>query len=254
MRIETLLCGTLKVKAEEMIKPLPLELIKGRYPVDAEGYMKLAMHSLLLEESGSIAVIDPGCADFLPSSISETYGLEITVPLEETLLSIGISAEQVTDVIFTHLHFDHGSGAFKRVPGNIQKTFPNASYHVLKEHYEYALKPDRKEASSFFTKLFRYIDRIYWLEEWKPEWIRFKRYYGHTRAMVVPVILDGSEPIHYLSDLIPMDVFLEKGTFSGYDLSPETAIMEKEDFLQDLSGSGRMIYFHDLLKASRFYP
>ena len=254
MRINTMKCGTLKVKAEEMIKPLPLEVIQRKYEVDAGGYMKLAMQSLLVEESESVLVIDPGCADFLPRSLAESYGLEIGVPLEESLIKMGVAAEQVTDVIFTHLHFDHGSGAFRRVPGNIVKVFPNARYHVSKEHYDYARKPQPREASSFFTTFFRYVDRIYWLEDWSREWIKFMPFYGHTHGMVVPVILDGHTSVYYLSDLIPMEIFLDTGVYSGYDLNPDLAIREKKDLLSGLAGSNQIIYFHDPLENSRIYP
>ena len=254
MRINTLMCGTLTVKADEMIKPVSLEVIGGKYNIDARGNMKLAMHGLVVEESDRIVVIDPGCADFLPRTITDAYGLEIEVPLEENLSKLGVAVDRVTDVIFTHLHFDHGSGAFKRVPGNIEKVFSNARYHVSKEHFAYASNPDKKEASSFFTKIFRYVDRVYWLEDWDAEWIRFNKYYGHTYGMVVPVIFDGETPVYYISDLIPMYIFLHSGVYSGYDLNPDLAIREKEDFLSRLSGPNRLIYFHDPLSRSSSYP
>jgi glyoxylase-like metal-dependent hydrolase (beta-lactamase superfamily II) len=247
------MCGTLRVEAVEMIRPLPLEEIRRKYPVDTGGYIKLAMHGLLVENLDRVVVIDPGCADFLPRSISETYGLEIVVPLEENLSELGVAAEQVTDVIFTHLHFDHGSGAFKRVPGHIVKVFPNARYHVSKEHYEYALNPHKTEASSFFTKFFRYVDRICWLEDWNAEWISFISFYGHTHGMVMPVIFDGNTTVYYMSDLIPMGIFLDNGVYSGYDLNQELAVREKEDFLNGLSGSGRLIYFHDPLEKNHYH-
>jgi glyoxylase-like metal-dependent hydrolase (beta-lactamase superfamily II) len=186
--------------------------------------------------------------------LAETYGLEIGVPLEESLIKMGVAAEQVTDVIFTHLHFDHGSGAFRRVPGSIVKVFPNARYHVWKEHYDYALKPEPSEASSFFTKFFRYVDRVHWLEEWKGDWIKFMPFYGHTRGMVVPVMLDGRTSVYYLSDLVPMEIFLDYDVYSGYDLDPDLAIREKQELLSGFTGSNRIIYFHDPLKSSSFYP
>jgi len=237
-----------------MIKPLPMEVVGQRYQIDAGGYMKLSMHSLLVEESDSVVVIDPGCADFLPRSIAASYGLEIGVPLEENLYELGVSPEQVTDVIFTHLHFDHGSGAFKRIPGNIVKVFPHATYHVSEEHYGYALKPDKREASSFFTKFFRYVDRVNWLEDWELEWMRFEIFNGHTRGMVVPVISDGDAAVYYVSDLIPLELFLEGGVYSGYDRFPDLAIREKESFLEGLSGSNKIVFFHDPLEKSRNYP
>ena len=254
MEIYTIPCGTLKVKATEMISPLTVKQIRKMYPVNEEGDMQLAMNALLVIESSRVVIFDPGCADFLPRRLSEYYGLVTGEPIEEKLEGLGVIPDQVTDVIFTHLHFDHGSGAFRRVPGRIEKRFPGARYHLLKEHFEYALKPDRKEASSFFTKFFRYIDRIHWLEDWKEEWIRFRSFYGHTYGMVVPVIFSPDVTTCYLTDLLPMRIFLEKEVFSGYDLNPELALKEKETFLNGLSGSNRLIYFHDPLESNTIYP
>ena len=52
-----------------MIKPLTQSSIERGYDVDAEGYIKLSLNGLLIIKGDSIVVIDPGCADFLPSLI-----------------------------------------------------------------------------------------------------------------------------------------------------------------------------------------
>ena len=233
-----------------MIKPLNLDEIASKYAVDQEGYMKLPMHALLLEEANRKVLIDPGVADFLPMKLRREYGLEIPINLEQELSRIGVSAEQITDVVFTHLHFDHASGAFKRVPGNIVKRFPNARYHLLKEHYEYALHPDPFEADSFCTGLFKYLDQIHWLEDWDLEWMGFEVFNGHTRGMVVPVIHTKDGPAYFVTDLVPMEIFLKSELWCGYDLDPELQLLEKQRFLQKLAPKTRLILFHDTLKES----
>ena len=233
-----------------MIKPLNLDEIASKYAVDQEGYMKLPMHALLLEEANRKVLIDPGVADFLPMKLRREYGLEIPVYLEEELESMGVTPDQITDVVFTHLHFDHASGAFKRVPGNIVKRFPNARYHLLKEHYEYALDPDPFEADSFCTGLFKYLDQIHWLEDWDLEWMGFEVFNGHTRGMVVPVIHTKDGPAYFVTDLVPMEIFLKSELWCGYDLDPELQLLEKQRFLQKLAPKTRLILFHDTLKES----
>jgi len=254
MQIRFINTGTLNVKAREMICPVGLDQIKRKYIVDESGLMRLGMNTLLVIESDRVVLIDPGCADFLPRSISETYGLKIDLSIERGILEAGITPEEVTDVIFTHLHFDHGSGAFRRVPGKIEKKFTNARYHVLRDHFKYALKPERKEAGTFFTMFFRYIDRIHWLEDWKPDWIEFETFFGHTRGMVVPKIHTPEGPLYYLTDLVPMEMFLEHGIYSGYDLDPEQVLREKEKFINELDETSRRIYFHELLENNNIYP
>jgi glyoxylase-like metal-dependent hydrolase (beta-lactamase superfamily II) len=254
MEIHILPLAYLKAEAETMIKPLSIEEIRKHYSIDSEGFIRLALNCLLIIEGDRVVLIDPGCADFLPARIMKEYGLEITETMESILEKKGLSSDQVTDVIFTHLHFDHGSAAFRRKPGKIEKSFPNARYHVLKEHFDYALKPDSAESNSFFTVFFKYIDKVHWLEDWILDWLRFKVYQGHTRGMVVPVINSGSELIYYVSDLIPMQIFLDEEIWCGYDLHPDLLRSEKLEFLSEIREPSKIIFFHDTLTDSISYP
>ncbi|MCK5137227.1 MAG: MBL fold metallo-hydrolase [Bacteroidales bacterium] len=254
IRVQILHCGFLKVSAEEMFNHFPSDKISACYNLDKEGYLKIAMNALLIAEGEQVVIIDPGCADFLPSRLEGAYGLEIPETLEEVLGNAGFNPQQVTDVVFTHLHFDHGSGAFSRVPGKIRKRFTEAKYHVLKEHFEYASRPDSKESNSFFTTFFRYVDKIHWLENWEHGWMEFQVYNGHTRGMVVPKILSSEMDTYFVTDLMPMELFMEPDVNSGYDLDPELAIGEKLDFLNAIEKPSELIFFHDPLKERKFYP
>lgn len=253
MGINVISCGYLKVKATAMIKPFGKDKIALKYKLDQQGYMKLAMNALLAQEGERIVLFDPGTADFLPLKLRRQYGLDIPLSLEEGLNGIGMQAEQITDVVFTHLHFDHASGGFKRIPGNIVKRFPNARYHILKKHYQYAIDPDPFEADSFSTGLLKYLDRVYWLEDWDLDWIQFKIFNGHTRGMIVPEILNGEEKTYFMSDLLPMEIFLEPEVWCGYDLDSELIIAEKRDFLRDLAPGSKLFLYHDTLKESVLY-
>ena len=254
MNTHILHCGILKVRSDKMIKSLSINRLRTFYDIDPEGYMKLNMNALLAIEGDRVVLMDPGCAEFLPSRLAEEYGLEIPVTIEEQLTRLGYGVDQVTDVIITHLHFDHGSGAFMRIPGHIVKRFPEAKYHVLREHFEYAKRPDSMEPNSFFTSFLKHIDTVHWLEDWKDDWITFRVVNGHTKGMVVPVIKTAGADICFVTDLIPMEIFMEPGVHSGYDLDPDLANREKLEFLNDLNDSTQLIYFHDPLKESVFYP
>lgn len=237
-----------------MIQPSTTDRLREHYDIDTKGYMKLSMNALLVSLVDRVVLIDPGCADFLPARLASEYGLEIMETIEEQLDKVGYNVNDLTDVIFTHLHFDHGSGAFLRVPGKIVKRFPQAKYHVLKEHFEYAVNATQKESNTFFTSFLKYLDRIYWLEDWKEDWITFRIFNGHTRGMVIPVIKTSGGDTCYVTDLIPLELFLESGVYSGYDFDPELAKRDKLEFLEELNHSTRLILFHDPLKESMFYP
>lgn len=237
-----------------MVRPIKEKGIREKYGLDGDGSLRLAMKALLVIMEPRLILMDPGAADFLPRRLALEYGLERSGSLEDQLADAGIGIGQITDVIFTHLHFDHGSGAFRRVPGNIVKRFPEARYHVLKEHYDYALNPESSEANSFFTPFLKRLDTVHWLERWDDDRIGFKVYQGHTRGMVVPVIKTDGMDTCYMTDLIPMEIFLQAGVYSGYDLEPHLADQEKLDFLEGLHEPVRLIFFHEPLKDWILYP
>ncbi|HDS07505.1 MAG TPA: MBL fold metallo-hydrolase [Bacteroides sp.] len=254
MKIKVLPFGTLKVKAGEMVNGLSAAKIRERYHVDPEGNMRISMNMMLADTGERVVLFDPGTADFLPARLKTEYGLEQPGSLEQILNEAGYEPGQVTDVIFTHLHFDHGSGAFRRVPGKIVKRFPEADYHVLKAHFDYASGRNKKESAYFITLFFRNVDQIRWLEEWRGEWMDYQVFHGHTRGMVVPRILTGEGEVYYVSDLIPMEIFLDQDACSGYDRDPELARKEKTAFLEGLDRPSELVLFHDPVRPAVDYP
>lgn len=273
MKSTILNAGSLVADATKMIRPWPLALISEKYPVE-NAKLRLAMNVPLLESGERKILIDPGTADFLPARLYEEYDIRIPWSLEGQLEEIGLGVEDITDVLFTHLHFDHASGAFSRVPGAIQKRFPNAKYHMLKEHFDYASDPDPFEADSFSTRLFRYVDQIHWLEEERIPGIEIEVYNGHTKGLIVPSWIEVSDQedgeleqgegrdtkaqsgigetrrVYFLSDLAPMEAFLQQELYCGYDLDGELARREKVEFLEKKEPGSRLILVHDMLKKA----
>jgi glyoxylase-like metal-dependent hydrolase (beta-lactamase superfamily II) len=245
MKIQSLHLGTLKVNAFEMIMGVPEELVRERYTVDANNQMRIGMNGLLVETGGRVILFDPGCATFLSKSLAETYDLVMEQPLTEIVAEAGYLPEEITDVIFTHLHFDHGSGAFLRIPGGIVKAFSNARYVVSRKQLEAIEKMPAGEQSSFFHKLLRFAGDISYLEEWQAEGIRFFTSHGHTDHMVVPIIDAGDHDIVFASDLLPMKIFMEPGAFSYYDVAVPLLEAERKKLFSLLRPDFEIIWYHE---------
>ena len=228
-----------------MICNLPEEQIRSYYQVDAAGYMRIGMHSLLIEHNERLVLIDPGCGDFLPKRILDEYGLEIPIQPEDLLLKAGYKENEVTDVIFTHLHFDHGTAAFKRVPGNIIKRYENARYWISDTHYQYAQKPVKAEKNSFFTFVFRYIDDVHKLEQWDADWMTFDTSNGHTKGMMITKIYGLDYNLVFASDLLPMRLLTESNSYSFYDVNRDLLQKEKHDFLTLQNKPTLAILYHE---------
>jgi glyoxylase-like metal-dependent hydrolase (beta-lactamase superfamily II) len=224
---------------------IPEKVIRDRYEVDENNQMRIGMNGLIIEIEDRVILFDPGCATFLSKSLAETYDLEMDYSLEEAVKRSGYSVEQITDVLFTHLHFDHGSGAFLRVIGGIEKAFPNARYVVSKKQLESINSLPAEDSSSFFHKLLRFAGELTFFEDWNVEGINFYISHGHTEHMLVPVIDAGDSDVLFATDLIPMELHIMKGAWSYYD--DDKVLLEKErgEVLATLRPGSEIIYYHE---------
>ena len=246
MKYKVIHLGTLKVNAFEMIMGVSGEEIRRKYTVDSRDQMRIGMNGLIVETGGRILFFDPGTATFLSKSLAETYDLAMEKSLSALVRDAGYRMEDFTDVVFTHLHFDHGSGAFLRVTGGIEKAFPNANYLVSMKQLEAIKTLPVEESSSFFHKLLRFAGKFTPLEEWAVEGIAFLESNGHTPHMQVPLIDAGDHDILYASDLIPMKLHLEEGVWSYYDVDRELINMERKTMLSLLRPGSEIIFYHEV--------
>lgn len=249
MKFSVIDLGTLRVNAFEMIMGVPEDLIREQYKVDEQDQMRIGMNGMIVEDGDKIIMIDPGTATFLPKSLEELYDLKMEYSLEEVVNRAGYDVGEITDVLFTHLHFDHGSGALKRIIGGIKPVFPNARHVVSKLQLEYIQKESRAERNTFFDKLLRYVGEVTYFEDWKTDQIRFARSHGHTGHMLVPILPDSDHDILYATDLIPMKLHNRKGAWSYYDVNRELLEKEKEEILGSLQSGSEIIYFHEPAKV-----
>lgn len=214
--------------------------------LDREGSMRLQMNALLIVREDRVLLLDPGASEELPEKVIGGYDLQVDCSLEDQLATqFGLDVKDVSDVIFTHLHFDHCSGAFVKKEGQFHRKFPRARYHVLEEHFSYALEPEEIEADAFYMKQLMGTGELHWLEGWHENWMEFRIFHGHTRAMAVPLIKEGGKSLCYLTDLVPLRSFLDVAMSSGYDRDPVLARLEKEAFLKDLDPGMELLFYHE---------
>ena len=245
MRYSRVSFGTLTVNAFEMIKGVPEKEIRSRYRVSAEGDMQIGMNGLVVKTGNRTIVVDPGCAGFLPAALQESYGIRMEASPGEMVRRAGYEPDAVTDVLFTHLHFDHGSGAFLRVRGGIEKVFPNARYVVHKPHLEYAMNPLQTEEGSFFNRMLRYAGTLTYLEDWKADGVTFVESSGHTRHMISLFFREAGESLAFPSDLMPMELFADLSAYSGYDIHPGRICKERKKFLAFLEPDTAVVLCHE---------
>ncbi len=96
-------------------------------------------------------LVDTGCGSKLSEKLQKIYNLDYSKhTLLTSLSAAGVEADEITDVILTHLHFDHAGGTTHLENGQAVPSFPNAKYYVQKDHLAWARNPTEKDRASFF--------------------------------------------------------------------------------------------------------
>ena len=221
-------------------------------PADEQNRVTLGARSLLLEGGNRKILIDTGIGESWDEKFKSIYRFD---RIENTLLSSlqkkNINPDQVTDVILTHLHFDHTGGSTSLVNGKWEPTFPNAKYYVQKGHYEWALNPSDRDRASFYQNRFvplhvngllTLIDPDYQLDDE----IRFIIINGHTFGQQMIKISDDSNTLLYCGDLLPFASHVPLPYIMGYDLQPLITLQEKKNLYPKAIEENWFLFFeHD---------
>ncbi len=172
--------------------------------------------------------------------------------LENSLKRYSLTPDDITDVILTHLHFDHAGGATKAQNGKIVPTFKNATYYVQKENLKTAQQPNVREKQSYLPANFQPLldHNVLKLldgpqENLLPN-ISVILSYGHTHAHQMVKISDDKNTLVYCGDVVPTRTHLKPAWIMGYDLNPLQIIDEKNKLLKEATEKNWYLYFeHD---------
>lgn len=211
---------------------------KAYHPGDEFNRIDMTSRSLLIRGNGKTILIDTGCGHKMPEKLESIYRVDYSrASVAQSLTSFGITPEDITDVILTHLHFDHVGGATKKVEsGEIVPVFPNATYHVQEEQLQWAKSPTDKDRASFMPENWEPLiaDGILNILQGDGELftgIHVERVYGHTQGLQMIHLFDDAQHIVFPADLIPTKAHIPVPYVMGYDNFPLTSMNEKEHLL-----------------------
>ncbi|MEW6062282.1 MAG: MBL fold metallo-hydrolase, partial [Bacteroidota bacterium] len=221
-------------------------------PPDERQRITLAARCLLIQGEGRTILVDTGNGNKWNDKLKDIYRLDNSkFTLEDSLAKSGVKPEEVTDVILTHLHFDHCGGSTKIVDSKLVPTFPNATYYVQKAHWEAAQNPTDRDRASFMKDDFQLLHQREMLKFVDGEQEIFPGISvivcnGHTTAQQLPKISDGTNTLLYACDLVPTTSHLPFPYIMGYDLRPLVTLEEKKRILPQAEKEGWMLFFeHD---------
>lgn len=232
---------------------VPKPLWQSRIEPDDHNRIPLHTRCLLLQNEDRTILIDTGIGDvFEGTKYTDIYAIDPTAPtLQDALNACGVGVDAVTDVILTHLHFDHCGGSTRREGDRRVPTFPNATYHIQQQHWEWAIDANPKEHGSFLHDTFRpletngQIHRINGPTTLFPG-VDVRLVHGHTEAQQIVKLSDAEHTLVYVADLLPTSHHLPPAWTMAYDVRPLVTIEEKADFLhQAADGNWTLFFEHD---------
>ncbi len=252
MKLHTIETGHFKLDGGAMFGVVPKTIWNRLNPADDNNMISLAMRCLLIEDGKRLILIDNGIGNKQDAKFYSYYYLQGSATLESSLNKLGFTMADITDMVLTHLHFDHcgGSISWNADRTAYQTTFPNATYWIGEEHWNEALKPNPREKASFIKenilpiqesgqlKLVNPGDRIYENMD-----LRFSK--GHTQGMMHPVISYKGHQVIYLADMIPTQAHIPVPYIMGYDVRPLDTMNEKSAVLQEAAANDKMILYFE---------
>lgn len=250
--------GEFALDGGAMFGVVPKTLWGKRIGVDDKNRIDMRLRCLLLIGDGRRILIDCGMGRKWNEKMSDIYRLDYSkLSLEKSLAAHQLSPEKITDVVLTHLHFDHAGGSTQYSGesksgggGNprLEPTFPNATYYIQKENLEWAQNPKEKDRASYIKEDWEPLQAAGVLKIINKEGeilpgIDVRRFYGHTHGIQLPLINDGKTKLFFCGDVIPTSVHLGIPWVMAYDNFPLTTIEEKKKILQRAAKENWILVF-----------
>ncbi len=250
--LHSLESGSLMLDGGAMYGVVPKPLWERSSPADEKNRIKLVTRHLLLISDDKKIIIDTGSGKNWDEKFEKIYAIDhSTTDILTALNKLGIKREEITDVIITHLHFDHVGGAVLFEGNRIVPTFPNATYHIQKKQFEWGLNPSDRDKASYFKD--RYVplaeegilNRIEGETNFDDD-MELLVMEGHTFSQQIVKISDSSNTLLYCGDLIPLSSHINLPYIMGYDLQPLVTLEEKKKLLPKAVEENWILFFeHD---------
>ncbi|MFT4645619.1 MAG: glyoxylase-like metal-dependent hydrolase (beta-lactamase superfamily II) [Planctomycetota bacterium] len=252
MKLHVIDTGLFKLDGGAMYGVVPKTLWSRHQESDEMNRVTWAMRCLLIEKDDKLILIDTGVGDKQSEKFFNNFQLHGTERMIPSIAKAGFKPEDITDVVLTHLHFDHCGGAVSQdKDGKLSLTFPNATYWSEKEQWHTAMNPNSREKASFLKENIELIQqegKLKFIDEYTniiPE-LTLGLAHGHTEGMIIPFIDYKGRTIVYMADLIASPSHIPLAWVMGYDLHPLTVIREKDVFLKDAIDQNYILFFeHD---------
>jgi glyoxylase-like metal-dependent hydrolase (beta-lactamase superfamily II) len=239
--LRTLETGFLWLDGGSMFGSVPKPLWSRSNPPDERNRIRLAMRCLLAEGHGRRILVDDGIGAKFSAKLMDIYRVELGEhTLERALEACGLGVDDVTDVVLTHLHFDHAGGSTACHGERLVPRLPRARYYVQRRNWDNARRPNPRERASYSPENFEPLMEAGVLTLWegaRQPWPGFELFTadGHTRGQQLVRLAGPEGVLYFVADLIPTAAHVRIPYVMGYDIAAIETMEEKRMLLERAS-------------------
>ncbi len=233
---------------------VPKSMWSKMYPPDENNMLSCSLRNLLIKDEQKLILFDTGMGNKQDEKFQNNFHLSGSDNLIKSIKAKGFSPLQVTDVVFTHLHFDHCGGAFRRNDkGETVPVFKNATYWCSKPQWNWAKNPNAREKASYLRENIEPIEQSGKLKMIEKECyftknIKLMMVNGHTDGQMLPVIKYKGKTLVYMADFIPTAWHVSLPYVASFDTRPLISMDEKTSFVKEAADKNYILLFqHDAI-------
>jgi glyoxylase-like metal-dependent hydrolase (beta-lactamase superfamily II) len=219
------------------------------FNVEADDLQKRATGSLLVE-------IQPFCIVTEKDILLIDTGLgfsnkEGSLQIHQNLLDNGINPMDVTKVLLSHLHKDHSGGVSKedKIFNHKFISFPNATYYVNREEFDFAMKKGKPSYSPDEFELLGNTDKVVFTEGngTIDGYITYEVTGAHSPYHQVFWIEEGDEKIFFGGDVAPQLQQMKSRFIAKYDYDGKKCMeLRRQWWQQGQEENWIFLFYHDI--------